>query len=384
MSEAIVHVGMHKTGTTSIQRVFGRHRPRLLEQGFLFPAFAQNHFDIHTAFTSEPFKSTMVRARGLKTQGEIDAIREGVLASVEAEIRDHPDAKLLLVAEDLSTLDSAGTGRFRAWLDAAGVGRTTIHIYLRDPISFWESLIQQSIKGGHQIDFAREARGLTRVRAYRPLLEAFAGAFGQENVRPHIFAADRLLGGDVVRDFADKIGLDIEGMELVRANESLSRDAMLFLNEMNRRVDTYGDHGRSLLRDGLLQAARTHKGEKFKADLAIAQRIIERSAEDRAYLAETWFDGDDPFIEQMQRRIGELEAAPASETGLDHYELGSAFEVMTHVYRQLKEENLRLAADRFRLKSVLKRNADDPKRAEEFMEKSKRLKRELAALEGGD
>jgi hypothetical protein len=382
MTEAVVHVGVHKTGTTSIQRVFGRYRSSLLEQGYLYPAYSHNHYDVHTSFSSEPLKAVMVRVRGIKTEDEIEEIRRRVLASIADEVHAHPDARLLLCAEDLSALDEAGARRFHDWLVSIGVTRTTIHIYLRDPITFWESLIQQSIKGGHRIDFVDEAVTLSRVRPLRPSLEAYAAAFGAENVRTHLFGPEHLIGGDVVKDFAAKIGVGVDGWEMLRANESLSRDAMLFLNEMNGRVAAYGDHGRSLLRDGLLQAVRTFGGEKFRADLTTARRIFDKSAGDRAYLAQNWFGGADPFEASMLARIEELEASPGGGATLDHADPDWAFDVMSHVYRQIKEESMRLAADRFRLKGVLKR-VEEPERSAEFMEKAKKLKREIAALESG-
>jgi hypothetical protein len=378
MTEAILHVGVHKTGTTSIQRVFARYRPELKAQGFLYPSFSQNHYDIHSAFASEPFKAVMVRARGLKTDDELQELRDRVLGSVEDEVRANPDLRLLICAEDLSALDREGQIRLQAWLSSIGVDQITIHMYVREPISFWESLIQQSIKGGHQIDFTREAEVLSRLRTYEPALEAYAGTFGRDNIRVHLFAPERLAGGDVVVDFAGRIGLNIDGMELVRANESLSRDAMLFLNGMNGRIETYADHGRSMLRDGLLQAARTHKGPKFKASLAVARQIYEKSAPDRAYLAANWFDGEDPFGEAMRRRIAELEASPQAPEQ-NEVDMAAALDVMAHIYQLLKEENLRVNADRFRLKSLIKRETD-PAKAKDFMEKSRKFKRELADI----
>jgi hypothetical protein len=156
---------------------------------------------------------------------------------------------------------------------------------------------------------------------------------------------------------------------------------MLFLNEMNRRIVTYGEHGRSLFRDGLLENLRSHKGEKFRADRATAERIVERSADDRAYLADTWFGGADLLGEVMAGVVAKLdpnaaEIAPALDTA-------GALDVVEHLYRGLKEENLRLSADRFRLKGLMKRE-DDPKRSKEFLDKSKRLKRELQFVAKGE
>ena len=102
---------------------------------------------------------------------------------------------------------------------------------------------------------------------------------------------------------------------------------MLFLNEMNRRIDTYGEHGRSALREGLLGLLRTHKGPKLKADLATSRRIYEKSGPDRAYLAEAWFAGADPLGEIMQESIGRLEAEGADDVEAGDHDLEAAFEV---------------------------------------------------------
>lgn len=381
MVEAIVHVGVHKTGTSSIQRVMRRYRDRLLEQGFLYPGFAPNHYDIHTAFCSHPLRYHMVRGRGLKTLEEVDDLRRQVLGSVEQELTQTKAPKLLLCSEDIHILNAEELARFREWLDSLGVTRTTIFIYLRDHISFWESQIQQFVKGGNVLDLAQESHALSKMRLYRRHMEPLAEVFGAENVRANAFVPAELKDGDVIADFASKIGLHIDGMELVRANESLSRDAMLFLNEMNRRIVTYGEHGRSLLRDGLLEQLRSHRGDKFRADRSTAERIVERSAEDRAYLAETWFAGADPLGKVMAKTVAKLDAG--ADAPADGPDLAGALDVVEHLYRGLKEENLRLSADRFRLKGLMKRE-DDPKRAKEFLDKSKRLKRELQFVAKGE
>jgi hypothetical protein len=158
---------------------------------------------------------------------------------------------------------------------------------------------------------------------------------------------------------------------------------MLFLNEMNRRIDTYGEHGRTLLRDGLLEGLRTFKGEKFKADLGTCERILEKSEGDRRYLAEQWFGGEDILAEIMAKAMVKVEASGTAEERGEH-DAAAPFDVAAHLYRRLKEENLKLSADRFRLKSLQKRSAGEVARADEFMEKSRKFKRELGIVERGE
>jgi hypothetical protein len=43
MSELILHIGAHRTGTTALQRVLARHRPVLAENGYCYPFENENH-----------------------------------------------------------------------------------------------------------------------------------------------------------------------------------------------------------------------------------------------------------------------------------------------------------------------------------------------------
>jgi hypothetical protein len=113
MVEAIVHVGVHKTGTSSIQRVMRRYRDQLLEQGFLYPSFSPNHYDIHTAFCSDPLRYHMVRGRGLKTLEEVDELRARVLGSIVQELSESGAPRLLLCSEDIHILNAEELDRLR-------------------------------------------------------------------------------------------------------------------------------------------------------------------------------------------------------------------------------------------------------------------------------
>ena len=52
--KALVHIGLHKTGTTSIQKTFRRFRLKLSENGFLYPIInnKSQHWFLYTYFGS--------------------------------------------------------------------------------------------------------------------------------------------------------------------------------------------------------------------------------------------------------------------------------------------------------------------------------------------
>ena len=78
----IVHLGMHKTGTTSIQHFLARHRRRLREAGILYPR-AGTHGEQHAALPASVLPTHPILPPAL-----LDSDPALVIAAVDEEIRD--------------------------------------------------------------------------------------------------------------------------------------------------------------------------------------------------------------------------------------------------------------------------------------------------------
>ena len=213
----VVHAGMHKTGSSSIQQTFVAHEV----PGWYYPALTPtgNHSRVWiTLFEDEPERTPANALAGL-TAAEL--ARRG--ARWRAELGEElaaGDRHLLISAERVSKTSPVAAARARDWL-----GRwfpdITLIAYVRPPVSFMASAFQQVVN----------ARGEDRIGGrgfwpeYRERFEKLDAVFGRENVRLKLYDPTTLLGGDVVLDLARELGVALSPEQVVRANESVSLEA---------------------------------------------------------------------------------------------------------------------------------------------------------------
>ncbi len=227
----ILHVGMHKTGTTSIQRAFdgyddGRiayadlkiRRNRTPNHGVALETIFRDEIEkipFHRMHGRSPRTILRFRerfAKRLDTQLALD--RETLIFSGEAIPRLNPD-ELRALRDKLQSTDA----------------RVTVVAYLRDPVGFSSSMYQQSLKTGAAID----PRYIPRPGYTQKFLK-FQTVFGAESLRFVKFDPFRFPEKSVVKHFAEMIGVsDVKDTET--ANTSLSADAVRCLYILAKEPD---------------------------------------------------------------------------------------------------------------------------------------------------
>lgn len=313
MQEILIHCGIHKTGSSSIQQALAKNRQQLLGRGILYPSFRAHHFELYAAFCQDPLAYHMNRVRGLSTLTAVDAARTATLKSFEEELAACRSERVIVSAEDFSAMNADELSAFVSYLSSLGFKAIKFVVYLRDYVSYWESSLQQRIKGGAYIDFAEKVPH--RIRTYRLFLEALSACSRRDNINIRIFNKAFLKNGDAVADFASCSGLDGLEMPTDYANQSLSWTAMLTLNALNKRVPRHTEAGTSIIFDEAISVLREDTRPSFRASRAMAEYILKASAEDREYLRE-WFDGRDPFIDILDANLSDpaRENTPPSDS----------------------------------------------------------------------
>jgi hypothetical protein len=231
MSEAgndctvVLHVGMHKTGTTSIQRSLqhlDRQRARYMQLG------GSNHtVPIVTAFSPDPARMEMHRRAG-RGADELAAMKRNALQRLDSELAlAGKYDKMVISGEGIVTLPPPALRELRAVL-LRGVPRVQVFAYLREPVGYSVSAFQQRVKDGG---------GLLRLvrPEYRKRFERFVKVFGRDHFSPRVFARDKLKGGSAVADFCDVWSLPFDPKEEVRSNESISEPVVKLLHLFNRQ-----------------------------------------------------------------------------------------------------------------------------------------------------
>src|SRR5215207_8180251 len=113
MKKAVIHIGTHKTGTTTIQKTLFSVRSKLLsDRQILYPSIHSNQ-SVHlgTMFLDEPPRA--LRRRGLDTTDErsVARLQEKFRASLEADLAAPDWHTLVFSAELLCLFDPKAVAR---------------------------------------------------------------------------------------------------------------------------------------------------------------------------------------------------------------------------------------------------------------------------------
>jgi hypothetical protein len=243
--DCVIHIGTEKTGTTSIQRTLDNNADLLLAEGILWPPVFQNGQDPRIACyaMNDETVDLRKRRRNLTTPAEVARFRTTFENRLERELKAaQGPGTLLIVNEHLSRMRAPGElERLKTLLDRFA-SSIRIVLYLRRQDRMMRSMYSQVIKVGGTREnvfplFDQASEGDFTTFNYRRIADLWAGAFGSQALEVRVFERPRLVGGDVVRDFFHTAGLTwMEGLETAKTNESLSREALLSLRELNRHL----------------------------------------------------------------------------------------------------------------------------------------------------
>lgn len=261
MKRVIVHLGMPKTATTTCQNALWKHRAALRDRGWLYPSVEPNHTNaLCTMFLPDPRCHITVRSRGITTPAAAEALRAEYFATLEAELADQRWHTLILSAEGLSNLSEASLSDLRNWL-LRYADAVEAFYWLRHPVSYSISVMQQMLKGGETLSGMMSSLPLTN---YRGKLTNALAVFGRDALRVERFEHATARPGGVVSEFCKALGLPADLAKQVTAsarkeNESMSLLAGYALDALN--------HARPLFVNGIPNPQR------HPAELAQLMRI---------------------------------------------------------------------------------------------------------------
>lgn len=223
-----LHIGSHKTATTSIQATLQANQPALIAHGSHFVAYRAGIL-AHIATQPERIVPGLVRSR--------DA--EGLQRFIDRAIDDlgkaagNPDlTTAILSSEDMLILPPRDIAALKAFL-ADFAHELHVIVYLRHPLGRIPSMQAQAIKTGH----ARVGPpGPHLVERYDRVLGKWMQAFGRQAVDLRVFDPANLPPGGPVAEFCTAIGLPnlVADLRIVRRNDSLSMAAALIASALNQ------------------------------------------------------------------------------------------------------------------------------------------------------
>jgi hypothetical protein len=289
----LIHAGPAKTGTTSIQSAFFQHSRAMLDLGYLYPRVMENHVFLSSCFMANPGELNVHR-RARRTAEQIACYNSLKLGSFEKELAcTQVWHTLILSSEWLGYLSAEERGELVRYLSRWSDDVRVI-LFARHPVAQSLSIMNEQVKGGavRIEEFCRNPF----IFPYRAEVEKWWSCLPRENVLVWRYPGDRPSRGDVVREFLDNIGATdlrerFADVKLPRANKALSWPALLLADSLTARYPIYGDRA-------MVSYLSEVEGPSYRPNAGLLERIAAGSADQVAFLEETYGIGFDSLLDQ--------------------------------------------------------------------------------------
>ena len=238
-NKILLHVGIHKTGSSSIQGSLYNleNYKKLCHQKFFYSRSpGENHSAFfHSAFSERPENYHSNKSAG-RTLDEIKNRVEEVEESTRSELSGIQGSTICFSGEDACILSQESLMRFNDFLASVvpDVTETSVLIYTRNPVSYVESAIQENVKGnGLTLTKAKERHIEATNDRYSELYLKFIKVYGERQVHLRSFESAITNYGDVVVDFGEFAGLDLSEISISRKNAGVADEVVRVLSELN-------------------------------------------------------------------------------------------------------------------------------------------------------
>jgi len=272
----IIHIGTHKTGTTSIQNTLDKSRDVLLEKGLLYPRTDREPWPLLKKHCS------VYRAARERDQAYSDSERELLLK----EFEDSGCTQMLISEEGLSEPDDCFAEFFRPWSDMFTID---VVCYLRRQDYFVESLYNQFVRErarreGRPIqDFVISPQTRDRL-LYNKILSKWR----QEVDSVVALDFDReVKSGGLLKSFVEAAKLPVEAMHEAPANQSPDMRLIVVLNKLNKDSVKY-DLAMCMKAARIIEKDRRWKKKNYILGARLRRKLLKDFEEENRCLKENF------------------------------------------------------------------------------------------------
>lgn len=225
MKTIYLHIGTHKTGSTSIQRFLAQAANALAEEGVIYPETGRPDTDWSNQYGQHQLAWSLVGKKGVT--------EELIWDELAREINHCPASKILISAEGFGRCTSDQIQRLISHFDPYPI---QVLVYLRPPLSFLESAYAQRVKMGTYSDqFVRFVDEMTPRCDYADLVARWDQFDQVLSVDIRLFDKVKNEPG-LEASIVEAVGVDFERVRSwvgVPANRSPSSDVIRVVRWIN-------------------------------------------------------------------------------------------------------------------------------------------------------
>ncbi|HYS87444.1 MAG TPA: hypothetical protein VEN78_20955 [Bradyrhizobium sp.] len=298
-----VHIGLNKTGTSSIQKFFADNQQVLERLGVVYPTIGL-HDSAHYGFSKQ--------LMGLPAAANVslaDGIEEVIGKAAEKKQTVVISSEYLFLAKEEQVLE------IKRFLENTGVD-IKIVIYLRRHDSWVDSLFNQAVKTapgnqGWDLDIREYFIYLLGASEfeirYPRIIAKWANAFGQGNIIVRPFEKSQFYKDDLIWDFCRVIDADLpaalekQGVSTVQVNESVPDDLIKVIGAI-RRLNIPPDQKNAvsaqLLRARRVGQPRAPRGDEKPVRIPqhLRKHIVNFFQDDYQQIARTYLGAEDGVL----------------------------------------------------------------------------------------
>jgi hypothetical protein len=355
--DLILHIGLSKTGSSSIQRVLSSQREALRSIGVYYPhspggashpllaAAVVNDRRTLWGFNQAVWEGTTPAARLERFAGEWQAELDAMPGWATRCILSTEMIGVLLRHDDEVERLAAS---LRPYFDPIRVV-----VYLRRQDLHCASAFNEWLRGGVLRGMALPQSGPADhpMLQYGALLDRFAHAFGDAAMRPRIFERARLVSGDVVEDFWHVAELDVPIPAAAperQSNTSMTLEGQTLLLEAGKRMASLsqGNHWRETPQWRRLaeSVSETLPGQGWRPTGAEAAAFMTRFAETNEHARQRFFPHQETLFATDFSDLPEQEIKPAYQSLVE-----AALDVVLHETAASTEREARAAMAQYTL-----------------------------------
>jgi len=286
-----IHIGLPKTGTTSLQESLLKNRKQLsqIDGGYQYPEISFIHHGrfIFLKFTDNPENHLMYIKR-IKTRRNLVKYLSNEQSSFEEQILNTTYNNLIVSGEQIPRLDEGQLTEFKNYISGlAPKAELIIVLCTREHVSKASSSIQQRLKVGKDIDVSKVIDDTAVF--YQEKIPKFIDTFGRNKIITYKFEDAVKHPNGPIGMFLDKIHASAEELKLINVKKNIgySNKSTELLMYLNSRLPIITDNKLTLGR-GWYDTRRFYhiSGDKFSLKKEDAEKLQKKSLEDKNWLKE--------------------------------------------------------------------------------------------------
>ncbi len=307
----ILHIGVPKTGSTTIQKFLTENADRLPEMGYAYLKSLGQPNNTGLVLHCRDFKPRVKTGRdlryrhGIRSEADLAHYRQKLEAELAAEIAGLPESihTIIMSCELCARLEENEIQRLKQVI-APFASTIKILLYLRGQDEIIRSSYTTTLRVGYSGSFDRwiEDEMEKDMFEFDRLLDKWSRVFGEKQLIVRLFRRDLFKKGDFVQDFCDAAGLkNISKLkEIGPSNQSLYTSVQRFLREFNVNFPARPSDGalRSLKLFMSVLNRDTYAGRGETLEALTANEILDHFARNNEAVRKRWFPEVVPLFPQ--------------------------------------------------------------------------------------